>query len=56
MNLRGRRVTLHDMCLRDGMHAKAHQLTLEQMVVPDATWINKNRSALIGRWNKWMQQ
>ena len=32
MNLRGRRVTLHDMCLRDGMHAKAHQLTLSQMV------------------------
>ena len=32
MNLRGRSVTLHDMCLRDGMHAKAHQLTLEQMV------------------------
>jgi len=32
VNLRGRRVTLHDMCLRDGMHAKAHQLTLEQMV------------------------
>ena len=32
MNLRGRRVILHDMCLRDGMHAKGHQLTLEQMV------------------------
>ena len=32
MNLRGRQVTLHDMCLRDGMHAKAHQLTLSQMV------------------------
>jgi len=32
VNLRGRRVTLHDMCLRDGMHAKAHQLTIEQMV------------------------
>jgi 4-hydroxy-2-oxovalerate/4-hydroxy-2-oxohexanoate aldolase len=32
VNLRGRSVTLHDMCLRDGMHAKAHQLTLEQMV------------------------
>jgi 4-hydroxy-2-oxovalerate/4-hydroxy-2-oxohexanoate aldolase len=32
VNLRGRRVTLHDMCLRDGMHAKAHQLTLDQMV------------------------
>ncbi|MET0152142.1 MAG: 4-hydroxy-2-oxovalerate aldolase [Candidatus Binatia bacterium] len=32
MSLRGRSVTLHDMCLRDGMHAKAHQLTTEQMV------------------------
>lgn len=32
MNLRGRRVVLHDMCLRDGMHAKGHQFTLEQMV------------------------
>jgi 4-hydroxy-2-oxovalerate/4-hydroxy-2-oxohexanoate aldolase len=30
--LRGRKVLLHDMCLRDGMHAKRHQLTLEQMV------------------------
>lgn len=25
-------VLLHDMCLRDGMHAKRHQITLEQMV------------------------
>jgi 4-hydroxy-2-oxovalerate/4-hydroxy-2-oxohexanoate aldolase len=25
-------VTLHDMCLRDGMHAKRHRITLEQMV------------------------
>jgi 4-hydroxy-2-oxovalerate/4-hydroxy-2-oxohexanoate aldolase len=32
MNLSDRVVTLHDMCLRDGMHAKAHQLTLDQMV------------------------
>jgi 4-hydroxy-2-oxovalerate/4-hydroxy-2-oxohexanoate aldolase len=32
MNLRGRRVKLHDMCLRDGMHAKGHQITIEQMV------------------------
>jgi 4-hydroxy-2-oxovalerate/4-hydroxy-2-oxohexanoate aldolase len=32
MDLRGRRVTLHDMCLRDGMHPKRHQITLEQMV------------------------
>ena len=29
--LKGRKVTIHDMCLRDGMHAKQHQITLEQM-------------------------
>jgi 4-hydroxy-2-oxovalerate/4-hydroxy-2-oxohexanoate aldolase len=27
-----RKVTLHDMSLRDGMHPKRHQLTVEQMV------------------------
>ena len=32
MNLTGRDVTLHDMSLRDGMHAKRHQITLDQMV------------------------
>ena len=32
MNLEGVRVVLHDMCLRDGMHAKRHQITLDQMV------------------------
>jgi len=32
MNLKGRKVVLHDMCLRDGMHAKAHRISLEQMV------------------------
>lgn len=31
MNLKGKKITLHDMCLRDGMHAKRHQITLEQM-------------------------
>jgi 4-hydroxy-2-oxovalerate/4-hydroxy-2-oxohexanoate aldolase len=31
MDLRGRKVTLHDMSLRDGMHPKRHQITLEQM-------------------------
>jgi 4-hydroxy-2-oxovalerate/4-hydroxy-2-oxohexanoate aldolase len=31
MDLRGRKITLHDMCLRDGMHPKRHQITLDQM-------------------------
>jgi 4-hydroxy-2-oxovalerate/4-hydroxy-2-oxohexanoate aldolase len=32
MNLKGKNVTLHDMSLRDGMHAKQHQISLEQMI------------------------
>jgi 4-hydroxy-2-oxovalerate/4-hydroxy-2-oxohexanoate aldolase len=32
MNLRGIEVVLHDMSLRDGMHPKRHQISLEQMV------------------------
>jgi 4-hydroxy-2-oxovalerate/4-hydroxy-2-oxohexanoate aldolase len=32
MNLRGKKVTLHDMSLRDGMHPKRHQISLEQMI------------------------
>lgn len=32
MNLKGRKVILHDMCLRDGMHPKRHQISLQQMV------------------------
>ena len=32
MNLQGKKVTLHDMSLRDGMHPQRHQLTPEQMV------------------------
>jgi 4-hydroxy-2-oxovalerate/4-hydroxy-2-oxohexanoate aldolase len=31
MDISGKKVILHDMCLRDGMHAKRHQITLEQM-------------------------
>jgi 4-hydroxy-2-oxovalerate/4-hydroxy-2-oxohexanoate aldolase len=31
-NLKGRQVLLHDMCLRDGMHAKREQIRVEQMV------------------------
>ncbi|MAK92781.1 MAG: 4-hydroxy-2-oxovalerate aldolase [Oceanospirillaceae bacterium] len=30
--LKGRKITLHDMCLRDGMHAKREQISVEQMV------------------------
>ena len=31
MDLKGTKVTLHDMSLRDGMHPKRHQISLEQM-------------------------
>ena len=29
-NLKGRKVLLHDMCLRDGMHAKREQISIDQ--------------------------
>ncbi|CAH0992572.1 4-hydroxy-2-oxovalerate aldolase 4 [Sinobacterium norvegicum] len=32
MNIAGKNVTIHDMCLRDGMHAKQHQISVEEMV------------------------
>lgn len=32
MNLLGKNVTLHDMSLRDGMHAKRHQISTQQMI------------------------
>ena len=32
MNLSGKSVILHDMSLRDGMHAKQHQISIDQMV------------------------
>jgi len=31
MKLKGKRITVHDMTLRDGMHPKRHLMTLEQM-------------------------
>jgi 4-hydroxy-2-oxovalerate/4-hydroxy-2-oxohexanoate aldolase len=31
MNLQGIKIKVHDMSLRDGMHPKRHQITLEQM-------------------------
>lgn len=32
MNLNGKKITLHDNTLRDGMHPKQHQITLAQML------------------------
>jgi 4-hydroxy-2-oxovalerate/4-hydroxy-2-oxohexanoate aldolase len=32
MNIQGKKITLHDMSLRDGMHSVAHQFTLDQMI------------------------
>ncbi len=32
MDLKGKNVTLHDMSLRDGMHAKRHMISLDEMV------------------------
>lgn len=31
MNFKGKKVVVHDMTLRDGMHPKRHQMTLDQM-------------------------
>ncbi|MBI3908237.1 MAG: 4-hydroxy-2-oxovalerate aldolase, partial [Pseudomonas fluorescens] len=31
-SLRGKQIKLHDMSLRDGMHPKRHQITLQEMV------------------------
>ena len=31
-NLKGRKVLVHDMALRDGMHAKREQISTEQMI------------------------
>ena len=32
MTLKGKKITVHDMTLRDGMHPKRHQMTLDQMI------------------------
>jgi 4-hydroxy-2-oxovalerate/4-hydroxy-2-oxohexanoate aldolase len=31
MSIAGKKITLHDMCLRDGMHPQGHQITCQQM-------------------------
>src|SRR5262245_60680353 len=40
------KILLHDMCLRDGMHPKRHQISIEQMVSV-ATALDAARVALI---------
>jgi hypothetical protein len=30
MDLKGKSITVHDMCLRDGMHPKRHQISLSR--------------------------
>jgi 4-hydroxy-2-oxovalerate/4-hydroxy-2-oxohexanoate aldolase len=32
MSIKDKKILLHDMCLRDGMHAKQHQISLDEMV------------------------
>ncbi len=32
MNYQGKKITLHDMSLRDGMHPKRHQISLDEMI------------------------
>ncbi|WP_339775568.1 4-hydroxy-2-oxovalerate aldolase [uncultured Thalassospira sp.] len=32
MSIQGRKITLHEMSLRDGMHAKRHQISISQMI------------------------
>jgi 4-hydroxy-2-oxovalerate/4-hydroxy-2-oxohexanoate aldolase len=46
VNLAGRKVLLHDMCLRDGMHPKRHRISLEQMIAI-ATALDAARIPLI---------
>ena len=47
------RVTLHDMSLRDGMHPKRHQITLEQMVAVATGARRRRRAAHRGHARRW---
>ena len=46
MNIKGKKVVLHDMSLRDGMHPKQHQISVEQMVAV-ATGLDEAQVPLI---------
>ena len=39
MNLKGKKIRLHDMSLRDGMHSIRHQFTLQNMQDYRKPWI-----------------
>ncbi len=57
MDIKGKSVKLHDMCLRDGMHAKRHQISIEQMVAVatalDGAGGTTDRSHA-WRWSGWL--
>ena len=38
MDIAGKKITLHDMCLRDGMHTKRHQISLDEMIRVSTHW------------------
>ncbi len=41
----GKKITLHDMTLRDGMHPKRHLMTLDQMKsIAGCCWHSADRS------------
>ena len=46
MNLKGKKITVHDMCLRDGMHPKRHQITVAQIAEQLNIAPNKARNTL----------
>lgn len=55
MTLKGRKIVLHDMSLRDGMHAKKEQISVDQMVriataldAAGVTWLQVCHGAGVG--------
>ena len=57
MNLQGKKITVHDMTLRDGMHPKRHLMTLDQkalktIIDEDAEYVADSFPALHSNKNK----